>query len=186
MDAAPLPPGAARRHRRALRVLVVACLALIPWIAYLAMSLPVHYVARQWRYAWVGFDAGLLAALAGTAWSAWRRRQVVIPLAVATAVLLVCDAWFDVMLARGSRDFLAALASALLVELPLAGYLLLRARRLLLMTLRVAWSRAGLPGEPPPLHRVPIFLGEVPQGEGHGEADASRRPGTVGPRGPGR
>jgi hypothetical protein len=153
-DSAPAVPRVARR---ALRVLVVSCLALIPWIVYLALTLPVHYVARQWRYAWVGFDVALLAGLAGTAWFGWRRRQVVIPLAVATAVLLVCDAWFDVMLARGEEDFWTSVAVALLFELPLALYLMRRTRQLLMFTVRAGWERAGLPGEPPPLHRLPLF-----------------------------
>ena len=41
--------------------------------------------------------------------------------ATATATMLVVDAWFDVMTSPRPRDLLAAVAMALLVELPLAG-----------------------------------------------------------------
>ncbi|AXI77067.1 hypothetical protein [Peterkaempfera bronchialis] len=174
-------PGDARRLTFGLRILVAVCLALIPWIGYLALTLPVHYVADQWRFAWVGFDIVLLSTLAATAWFGWRRRQVVIPLAIATAVLLICDAWFDVTLARGSRDFWTSLAFALLVELPLAGYLLLRARRLLRATFRASWIRAGLPGEPPPLHRVPLFV----VGTRREREEPPRQPGAATPPEPG-
>ncbi|MBV8064105.1 MAG: hypothetical protein JOY73_01120, partial [Actinobacteria bacterium] len=34
--------------------------------------------------------------------------------------LLCCDAWFDVLTSRGTSDVLQALASALLIELPIA------------------------------------------------------------------
>jgi hypothetical protein len=41
--------------------------------------------------------------------------------AAITGSLLVCDAWFDVLTSRGSSDIAQAIASALLIELPLAG-----------------------------------------------------------------
>jgi hypothetical protein len=166
-----LPPGAERgpgparpvrlaalRRRHALEVLVVSCVVLIPWTAYLGFSLPVHYVARQWRLTWVGFDVGLLLALAGTAYFGWRRRQAVIPLAITTAVLLVCDAWFDIMLDWGTAGVWWSVASAVFVELPLAAFLLSRAWLLLHATFRLAWAHAGRPGPPPPLRRVPLLL----------------------------
>jgi len=148
---------AARRRRQGLGLLVICCLALIAWIAYLATTLPVHYESRQWRLAWVGFDIALLLALAATGWAGWQRRQLVVPCALVAAVLLICDAWFDVMLAWGTDDLWLSLASALLVELPLAGLLLNRVRVILKLTLKVYWYRAGIPGDPPPLHRATLF-----------------------------
>jgi hypothetical protein len=151
-----------RRRRRALGVLIGSCLVMIPWIVYLALSLPEDYVAEQWRYAWVGFDVGLLAALAATAWFAWRGRQMVIPLAITTAVLLACDAWFDVMLDWGTPDVWFSAASAVLVELPFAALLLLHAHRLLTISLRLAWTRSGIEGDFPPLRHVPLFPVQFP------------------------
>ncbi|MFB7665500.1 hypothetical protein ACFC1R_16360 [Kitasatospora sp. NPDC056138] len=151
----------ARQRRRGLAVMLVCCVALVPWIAFLAETLPVHYESRQWRLAWVGFDIALLAALAATAWAGWRRRQLIVPFALASAVLLLCDAWFDVMLAWGTDDLRWSLASAVLVELPLAGLLLNRVRVIMRMTLKVYWHRAGLPGDPPPLHRARLFSATV-------------------------
>lgn len=160
---------AARRRRQGLSVAVISCLALIPWIVYLATSLPVHYEARQWRFAWVGFDIALLLLLAATAWCGWRRLQLVVPLALATGVLMLCDVWFDVMLAWGTDDLWLSLASAFLVELPLAGLLLNRSRTLMDITLKAYWYRAGIPGSPPPLHRAALFVDP-----GHAEASRSR------------
>ncbi|WP_052682085.1 hypothetical protein [Saccharothrix sp. ST-888] len=62
----------ARQRRRGLTLMLVCCVALVPWIAFLAATLPVHDESRQWRPAWVGFDMALLAALAATAWAGWR------------------------------------------------------------------------------------------------------------------
>ncbi|WP_063748994.1 hypothetical protein [Streptomyces sp. NRRL B-24484] len=154
--------GIDRRRRRGLGVLVVCCAALLPWIGFLAATLPVHFEARQWRLAWVGFDLGLLAALAATAWFGWRRRRLLVPWALAAAVLLICDAWFDVMLSWGTDDVWVSVGAALLVELPLATALLLRVRRILQVMLRHYWYLADLPGEPPPLYRAPLLTEGVP------------------------
>ncbi|MFI9273681.1 hypothetical protein ACIGXM_23630 [Kitasatospora sp. NPDC052896] len=136
----------------------------------LAPTLPVDYESRQWRYAWVGFDVALLGALAATAWFGFRRRQLVVFCCLVSAVPLTCDAWFDVMLPWGTSDLWSSLASALLVELPLAAYLLVRAVRMVRITLRVSWNRAGAPGEPPPLRRAVLFADP-----GHGHPSAGRR-----------
>ena len=96
---------------------------MIPWIVLVTLTFPRHYVAGHWRLTWVGFDIILLAALAATAWFAWRRRQAVVVTAFITATLLTCDAWFDITTASGQRDTLEALASAALIELPLAALL---------------------------------------------------------------
>ncbi|MEU9128724.1 hypothetical protein AB0D08_11525 [Kitasatospora sp. NPDC048540] len=150
---------AARRRRAALLTLLLCCAALVPWIAYLAATLPIRYESRQWRAAWVGFDLALLATLAATAWYGWRGRQLVVPWGLAAAVLLTCDAWFDVMLAWGTGDFTVSVLSAALVELPLAGYLLARARRILQFFVRMQWYLTGMPGDPPPLHRALLLSG---------------------------
>jgi hypothetical protein len=140
---------------------VGACLALIPWIVLLALKLPPH-IAGHWHTAWVGFDIGLLASLAATAWAAWRHRYVVILFALIAATLLVCDAWFDVMTARAGRQLWFSLASAAFGELPLAVFLLIVVHRLLSLTVRRLRLALGLTGPVPPLHRVRLLPVEPP------------------------
>jgi hypothetical protein len=68
-----------------------------------------------------------VAAIRGRPWLA-------IP-ATASGTLLVCDAWFDVLTARGTHEVTAALLEAVLVELPLAAlcvWMALRVERIVL------------------------------------------------------
>ena len=123
----------------------------------LALTLPRHYVAGHWRLTWVGFDIILLAALAATAWFAWRRRQAVVINAFITATLLTCDAWFDITTASGQKDTLEAIASAVLIELPLAALLFWVAYRLLRAAVRRACGLDGHPGEPVRLGTQPLL-----------------------------
>jgi xanthine/uracil permease len=145
-----------RLRRIFLAAVTTVSLALIPWIGYLAASLPDRYVAGQWKAAWVGFDIVLVAGLAATAWSAWRRRELLVPAAIITATLLICDAWFDVLLDWGTPDMLWSVATAALVELPLAALLLWVAVRLLRLMQRVRWNELGHDGDLPPLWRTPL------------------------------
>jgi hypothetical protein len=95
-------------------------LILLPWIAYLAYSLPSRQVSADYDVAWAGFDVMLLAALAGTGYFALRRSRYLATAAAAAAALLVVDAWFDVMTTLpGQRLEPVALAAG--VELPLAA-----------------------------------------------------------------
>ncbi|MFD8388610.1 hypothetical protein ACFV2N_05215 [Streptomyces sp. NPDC059680] len=148
-----------RRYRRVLRQLGVCVLLLVPWTVYLAVSLPDRFEARYWPMVWVGFDVMLLMSLAGAGVAVWLRRQVMVPLSYVAATLLICDAWFDVSLDWGRADVWRSAASAVLIEVPLAVLLIVRARRVLKVSVRLAWQRLGLPGEPPPLYRMPLFAG---------------------------
>jgi hypothetical protein len=84
-------------------------------------------------------------------------RQILIMLAVSTATLLLCDAWFDIVLDWGTSDVWGSLASAAFVELPLAVFLLFRARVMARVQLERRWHDLGLPGDPPALYRIPLF-----------------------------
>ncbi|MGW7528357.1 hypothetical protein [Streptomyces sp. NPDC054783] len=148
-----------RRYRRVLRQLGLCVLLLVPWTVYLAVSLPDRFEARYWPMVWVGFDVMLLMSLAGAGVAVWLRRQAMIPLSYVAATLLICDAWFDVSLDWGRADVWGSAASAVLVEVPLAVLLIVRARRVLKVSVRLAWQRLGLPGSPPPLYRMPLFVG---------------------------
>ena len=151
----PLPPD--RLRRIFLAAVTTASLVFIPWIGYLAVSLPDRHVAGQWKSAWVGFDIVLVACLTGTAWCAWRRRQLLVPAAIVTATLLVCDAWFDVLLDWGTPDVWWSVATAVLVELPLAALLLWVAARLLRLIQRVRWRELGHDGELPSMWSIPLM-----------------------------
>jgi len=147
---------ALRRRRRAMRTLGLSVVFLVPWTVYLAVALPDQFQARHWRVVWVGFDVMLLLSLLAAAVAMWLGRHIAVPCALVAATLLVCDAWFDVTLAWGTADVWESAASALLVELPLAGLLVWRARQALRLSVRLAWQRLGLPGEPPPLHALTL------------------------------
>ena len=150
-------PGSSWKWDAVLVFIVGSCIALAAWIGILAVTLPTYYHTGAWRGAWVGFDIGLLAAFAATGWAAWRRRQLLIVCLVVLATLLVCDAWFDVVLDVDSSSFLASLLSALLVELPLAVLAIFMARRLLRLTIGQIMRYEGIRGPMPPLWQIPLL-----------------------------
>ena len=110
--------------------LFVCALVLVPWTSFLFFSLPRAYTANHWQVAWGGFDIGLGVALAATAVMVARRSPFAEVTATITGTLLCCDAWFDVLTSRGVSDIAQAVASALLVELPLAALCFWMARNL--------------------------------------------------------
>jgi hypothetical protein len=110
--------------------LLACAVVLVPWIALLFATLPRHYVANHWDVAWGGFDIGLGIALATTAVLVARRSPYAEVTATITGTLLVCDAWFDILTSRGASDVAQAVASALLIELPLAALCFWMARNL--------------------------------------------------------
>ena len=126
------------------RLLIFATLALVAWIVYLVLDLPVSYRARNWDIAWIGFDFGMLVSLGATAWSFWNRRQLAVPAAIISATMLVIDAWFDVVTSHVGFDRDAALLSACVIELPLAIYLIHFSRRAIRFSIANAQRNAGV------------------------------------------
>lgn len=159
-EAAPAP-GSSWRWDAILVFIVGSCIVLAAWIGVLAVTLPKFYHTGSWRGAWVGFDIALLATFAATGWAAWRRRQLLIICLVVLATLLLCDAWFDVVLDVRTPGFLASLLSAILVELPLAILAVFMSRRLLRLTVGQVMRYEGLTGGVPPLWKIPL-LGPAP------------------------
>jgi hypothetical protein len=113
-----------RQRRYTLQVLTASAVGLVPWTVLLWFTLPSGHTVRQWRTAWVGFDALLVLAMACTTVLGWRRHRAVVVAAVGTAALLICDAWFDVSLALGTPGVWLSTALAVCVELPLAVFLI--------------------------------------------------------------
>jgi hypothetical protein len=150
-------PGTSWKWDAVLVFIVAGCILLAAWIGVLAVTLPMFYHTGTWRGAWVGFDVALLATFATTGWTAWRRRQLLIVALVVLATLLLCDAWFDVVLDVATSGFIPSLLSALLVELPLAVLAILMARRLLRLTMGQIMRYEGLAGPVPPLWQIPLL-----------------------------
>lgn len=93
---------------------------MVPWTVYIGASLPARQLSPHYDVAWAGFDVILLAALAATGYTALRRSRYLSIAATATAVLLIVDAWFDLM-TTPSGQIAQSIVLAALVELPLAA-----------------------------------------------------------------
>ena len=109
------------RARRSVSLFLgAAALVLVPWIAWLASSLPCRYLSQHWGIAWAGFDTALASTLALTCVAALRRAPWLDRAAVAAATLLAADAWFDVVTSRGAAAVALATTESIAVELPIA------------------------------------------------------------------
>jgi len=109
-------------------LLALGALLLVPWTLVLAYRLPARHTTNHWDVAWVGLDTAIAVALAATGWSIARRSAWAPSAAIVAATLLVCDAWFDIVLATGRGEQVEAVVEALLVEIPLAIFLVVLAR----------------------------------------------------------
>jgi hypothetical protein len=141
----PSPRRLGRLHRLRIGLPGTGMVLLVPWIVYLALTLPDQYQARNWTIVWVGFDAMLAAMLAATAILGWLRRQLMVLTGFATGVLLLCDAWFDILTAQ-PRDALVAALFAMVVEIPVALMLIGNAVRIVSVPAARLWLHE--PGQP--------------------------------------
>jgi hypothetical protein len=123
---------------------------MLPWIAFIALSLPSRQLSPNYDIAWAGFDVILAGGLASSAYFALRRSRYLSAAAAATAALLVVDAWFDCMTTPASTRW-ESIAFCFLVELPLAAVCLwlsyhteqIAARRILILKRQLRPFRRG-------------------------------------------
>jgi hypothetical protein len=130
----------------------LAALVLVPWTALLVSRLPSAHRATHWNIAWGGFDAALALVLLAVAATAWRHSPWLEGAATAAATLLFVDAWFDMLTASTRTDLVIAIAEAAFVEVPLAVFSLLLARRAKRRWRRQSQDSRDAPD--PPLHLV--------------------------------
>jgi hypothetical protein len=160
--AAPVPrakpagqPGVATRRRTVLFFLACA-VSMIPWTVGLAATLPQRYVVGTWTLTWTGFDVVLIGCFSVTAWALWKQRQIALPAAMVTSVLLMCDAWFDLLTAHRGGDLLVSSVTALFGEIPIAIVLAAISTRLLRATMR-ATGDSDANAQPRSLWRAPLI-----------------------------
>jgi hypothetical protein len=127
-------------------VFALLSVLMVPWIVYIAVSLPSRQLSPNYDLAWAGFDVILAAGLASCAYFALRRSRYLSAASAATAALLVVDAWFDCMTTPGS-DRWRSIAFCFLAELPLAVLCLwlsyhseqIAERRILILGRQLGW-----------------------------------------------
>jgi hypothetical protein len=132
----PVILGRIRRIR--LGLMIGGSIAMIPWLVYLSLTLPENYVAHNWPVTWIGFDVLLVGFMLATAVLGYLRRQVLVFAAFTSGVLLICDAWFDLMTA-GPDDLWLSVVTALLIEVPLAIFMIRGAQRIMRLTMMRLW-----------------------------------------------
>jgi hypothetical protein len=134
-----LPAEQAIKLRRAwLGFMIGGTIVLIPWIVYLALVLPKDYLVHDWPVTWIGFDLLLLAFMAATIVFGILRRQLLLLAAFGTALLLICDAWFD-LLTAGPNDVWISVLTVALGNLPLAALLITGTLRIVRLTAVRLW-----------------------------------------------
>jgi hypothetical protein len=144
-----IPPQQQLPLPRWLAPLALSCfLGIIPWIVYLALTLPADQRTDDYDVAWVGFDCMMCLVLAFLAYCALRRKPATELVAAVAATMLVIDAWFDVVTTRPGTQLMFAVFSAVFAEIPLAiicGWVAVNAERVRARAyrrLRLRWERA--------------------------------------------
>jgi hypothetical protein len=115
------PPASAVRWLP--RLLTACAVFLVPWIGVLMAQLHGQAGKRSFASSWIGLEVMEICGLMLTAGLLRRRARAASPVAAATAMLLVADAWFDYMSAAPKLEYVQAMLLAVVIELPLAAIL---------------------------------------------------------------
>jgi hypothetical protein len=144
-----IPPRQAIPLPRWLGPLALCCLiGMLPWIVFLAFTIPQRSRAEHYDLAWIGFDCAMWVVLAALAFFALRRHPATGPVAAMASTMLMVDAWFDVTTAADRKQFVTALVLACIAEIPLAiicGWAAVNAERIrarAYRSLRMRWETA--------------------------------------------
>jgi hypothetical protein len=135
----------------------LAALFMIPWTVFLGYTLPRRYEAGHWSRRWIGFGVILCVVLSAFAWLTWKRRQLMLVMAIIAGTLLFCDAWFDVITSWGNRDHWVTVITALFAELPLAALMFWLAYRAIRRSLAAYYAVIGQGDHPPGLLHAPAL-----------------------------
>jgi hypothetical protein len=134
---------------RWLGPLALCCaIGIVPWIVYLALTLPRRQRAVDYDIAWVGYDAAMAVVLAALAYCALRRKPATGAIAAVAATMLVIDAWFDIVTTDKPQQLTLAIISAVFAEIPLAivcawvAFNAERVRTRAYRSLRMRWEQA--------------------------------------------
>jgi len=158
--------GIVRRRRISIGAAAVGALVMLPWIGYLATTLPLTESGGAWRVAWVGFDIMLALVLMITAWLGVHRRQVAILGLLVASTMLFTDAWFDVALSFGTREQWGAILSASFLEIPFAILFASSAFSIFRRTSSTVARLRGLEGSPPSLWQQEFLVSPSPPDPG--------------------
>ncbi|HET9172499.1 MAG TPA: hypothetical protein VFN97_23940 [Actinospica sp.] len=142
----PLGPAPRGPRSRLGRAYVAAGVAMIPWLLYLAFTLPASATVGHWSLAWVGLDSCEALALFATGRLLLRADNRCVLAATTTAVLLLTDAWLDVTSAVPGDELLIAIAMAVFAEVPIALACIALAQRLTRHPFPTATETAGTAG----------------------------------------
>jgi hypothetical protein len=116
---------------RWIAVFFVGCaVVLVPWTVVIFDSLRNRALAEHWRLVWGGFDCFLVLAFALTAYRIITKSPRGAMAATATGTMLLIDAWFDVLTARGTSNFLTSVTMAVFAEIPCSIICFFVARRI--------------------------------------------------------
>jgi len=110
--------------------MICGSVGLIPRIVFLSVSLPNTYVAQNWSATLtLGRIRRPAGDVAGHHRDSWLATSATAPPdRFATGMLLICDAWFDIVTAQPGDRWLS-IATAIFGELPLAAILIVGALR---------------------------------------------------------
>jgi hypothetical protein len=97
-------------------------IALLPWTAYLSVTLPPKHESVHWDIVWPGLDVGIALAVTATVVGLVRLSTHLPILAAIAGTLLLCDAWFDTLTSQPGTELAWAAVEALVAELPLAAF----------------------------------------------------------------
>ena len=138
--------------------MIGAGLCLLPWLAYLVVSLPASPRAAHWPAVWAGLDALEAAGLISTGLLLRRGDSRYCLTAVATAAFLLTDAWFDVLTASPGASQLESAVMALAAELPAAAGCVALAVRGVRLLLADKVAAAPRPARSDRLGRVRVLV----------------------------
>jgi hypothetical protein len=97
-------------------------IGLIPEILRLANSLPLRHLELldHWKFLWVGYDLVMALVFMVSGILLWLRSPWVAMTVSAAGTMLLADAWFDVLTARGTRQLATSVTLAAFLEIPMA------------------------------------------------------------------